>query len=510
MTGAKQSVGTTHRRSSEVRSTTKTIVSGVRLNEKLSMADDFGRRAAHALLERPLSTLLLLAEDGFDECAVLGPVQVEQLCASFPKIRILVESSRTRCFSDAEYLEAGATLVKRQPGGDFADLRGSRTPSPDVVLSTKQPYGRLIPGARQFAFYNVHRGQDHQLLRAMLAVDRHRHGTVVFTPFPYVAVDYELVLNDRGRRMLQFGSWAGRVGMLNTLAALGVLYPDSPFAGLKAAREYDSYGRALHVLAGVSARVHSHGITRPFVIGVIGHGDVSAGAQEVLDDMWGSGLYESLTPAELLLRVRAGALKNKIYKVVFSRQDRYVAAGQVMGPGHGFNAAHYESEPERYASRMAEYVMHLDALVNAVHWEPRYPRLLTDRDLYRIARTGQRLIIADITCDRRGSIPTPEITHDASRPFLLWNGIGGSMAGWTDLAPGTDLPAGYIPILANDRLPRDLARDASEAFAASFLPYLTAIARGGDDGELERQRAIVDAALAVGCTLNPKISAAIV
>ena len=58
--------------------------------------------------------------------------------------------------------------------------------------------------------------------------------------------------------------------------------------------------------------------------------------------------------------------------------------------------------------------------VNCMYWEQRFPRLLTSKELLNLRRTGRSrlLVIADITCDRGGSIEFVKEYSSISYPFL--------------------------------------------------------------------------------------------
>lgn len=88
-------------------------------------------------------------------CA-LTPVEVEQLVAL--GIKVLVQSSPNRCYSDEEFTEVGAVIQE--------DLS-----SADVIFGVKEvPIDELIPGKTYFFFSHTIKAQEYNmgLLDAML------------------------------------------------------------------------------------------------------------------------------------------------------------------------------------------------------------------------------------------------------------------------------------------------------------------------------------------------------
>jgi len=58
--------------------------------------------------------------------------------------------------------------------------------------------------------------------------------------------------------------------------------------------------------------------------------------------------------------------------------------------------------------------------VNCMYWEQRFPRLLTNKELLDLRSTGQNrlLVIADITCDKGGSMEFLKKYSSIHNPFL--------------------------------------------------------------------------------------------
>ena len=103
-------------------------------------------------------------------------------------------------------------------------------------------------------------------------------------------IDYEQITDERNKRLIFFGRYAGYAGMINTLWALGRrLEAEGHVTGLeriRLAHDYSSLDEATHHIARVGERLRHTGFPetlRPIVCGFTGSGNVSLGAQEIFD-----------------------------------------------------------------------------------------------------------------------------------------------------------------------------------------------------------------------------------
>ena len=128
--------------------------------------------------------------------APLAPDAVSRLVAQ--GVEVLVEPSPRRIFTDLEYARAGARIAP--------DLSACT-----LVLGVKEiPPARFRPGGAYCFFSHTIKGQPYNM--GMLARLRELGCTLL---------DYELVKDDQGRRLIFFGRHAGLAGMLDSLWALG-------------------------------------------------------------------------------------------------------------------------------------------------------------------------------------------------------------------------------------------------------------------------------------------------
>ncbi len=198
------------------------------------------------------------------------------------------------------------------------------------------------------------------------------------------------------------------------------------------------------------------------MVGVTGHGHVSHGVWEILEAL----PVEEVTPEDLKT-LADHASPRVIYKVVFGKRDRYRHR-----EGKPFSDEEFQQHPERFASRMPEFLPYLTVLVNGIYWEERYPKLVTRehlRHLWQHQHPPKLMVIGDITLDIEGSIEATIKGGDPEHPGYVYDPLTGK---YTD-----DLDAPGLLIMAVDIWPTELPRDASRAFSEALKPYVPAIAR---------------------------------
>ena len=134
-----------------------------------------------------------------DKRVGLTPTQCTVLVERYPFIELLVKSSDNRCFSDDMYISEGIKVVN-----ELNDC--------DVLLGIKEvPISSLIPNKTYFFFSHTIKKQEHNrnLLLKMMELN-------------ISMVDYELLKDKQGRRLLGFGRYAGVVGAYNSFLSYGI------------------------------------------------------------------------------------------------------------------------------------------------------------------------------------------------------------------------------------------------------------------------------------------------
>src|SRR6185369_15470039 len=133
-----------------------------------------------------------------DNRVALTPAQCKWMNNSSDAVRIVAQSSSSRCFSDREYQMAGVEIKE-----DISDC--------DILFGIKEvPINDLISTRTYLFFSHTRKKQpkNQPLLRAIL--DKHIR-----------LIDYECLEHEDGQRIIGFGFFAGVVGAHNGMMAYG-------------------------------------------------------------------------------------------------------------------------------------------------------------------------------------------------------------------------------------------------------------------------------------------------
>jgi alpha-aminoadipic semialdehyde synthase len=370
------------------------------------------------------------------------PADMRQFVAA--GFRCLVEPSNHRVFPDAEFAAAGAALTR--------DIAGA-----DLILGLKEiPPHKIVPGKVHLFFSHTIKGQPHNMPMLQSILDR---GATL--------VDYERVVDESNRRLIFFGNFAGYAGAIDTLHLFGVRLQQAglatPLAEIRRALDYPSLAAAHEHIRAVGQAFKAAGIPealKPLVIGVSGYGNVSKGAQSIIDELD----PVAVSPADLAAG-RLDRAADVVYKAVFTEADMVRPAT----PGGTFELQDYYQHPDRYRSAFEQFLPAMDILLNCIYWDDRYPRLFTRAEAGRLWREGRRKlrVVGDITCDIGGSIEFTFEAHGPDQPFLVYDPLRDTY----QLGAGGD----GIAVLIVDILPSELPLEASNYFSGVLSPFIPAL-----------------------------------
>jgi alpha-aminoadipic semialdehyde synthase len=385
-------------------------------------------------------------KDPWEARVPLAPDDVASLTRS-SCAELVLQPSAQRVFTAGEYERAGARLDE--------DLSAC-----DIVLAVKEiPRQLFQPGTTYAFFSHTIKGQPYNMamLRRLMELECQ-------------LIDYERITDERGRRLIFFSRFAGLAGAIDALWALGRrlawegLAPN-PFAALEQTFKYPTLAAALAAVREVGARIAREGLPAqlcPFVVGISGYGNVSRGAQEVLDALGAV----PVAPADLDGLFAGSAAAHAAHMVVFAEHDM-VSRRDAAAP---FALDEYLRQPELYEGAFERWLPRLAVLLNCVFWDVPYPRLVTTAAVRRLfAAASPRLrVIGDVSCDIEGSIElTVKETH-IDAPVYVYDPETGDI---------TDGVAGRGPVvLAVGNLPCELSRESSLAFSAALSPFVPALA----------------------------------
>ena len=388
--------------------------------------------------------------------APLTPSHVARLVQEFG-LEVYVQPSTLRVFPNEAYREVGAKVQE--------DL------SPcGVIVGVKEiPLESFDRGKTYLFFSHTIKGQPYNmpLLKRMMAMGCQ-------------LIEYEKIVDDEGRRLVLFGRHAGLAGMIEALHALGrrlaaegLEASDNPFAEIRQPYQYKNLEEARAHLQSIGNRISRDGLPVsliPLVVGFLGYGNVSKGAQEILDCL----PVVELRPEMLFALEQYAPSSKTLYKVVFEEKDTVVAADG----SSSFSLEHYWQHPEAYREAFSRYLPHLTVLINGIYWDERYPVLVSAeavKELYGSRRSPALRVIGDITCDLEGSIAITRKATLPDQPCYVYDPTNDA------IQDGVDNLKGPV-IMAVDILPTEFPVESSAAFGDALLPFLPAIAAADSSG----------------------------
>jgi alanine dehydrogenase len=349
-----------------------------------------------------------------DNRVALTPPQCKWIHKNSSEVRIVAQSSASRCFSDREYEMAGVEVKE-----DISDC--------DILLGIKEvPVAQLIPGKTYLFFSHTRKKQPHNqgLLKAILANK-------------ITLIDYECLEHEDGQRIIGFGFFAGIVGAHNGMMAYG---NRSGLYKLDRVFKQRSFRELIHVY---------FGLRLPNVkIAVTGSGRVAHGILEIMNLL---GIHE-VEPDEYLKRRFA-------YPVYVQLKGTDLYSNKLSGR---YDRELFHEHPEEFTCRFLPYAEQTDILMNGIFWDKNVPRLFDAGDI--AADTFIINTIADITDDAGGSVPINLGDQSIDNPVY-----GVDRKTLQKTAPY--LP-GSIDVMAVGNLPNELPRDASRYFGEQLIKYV--------------------------------------
>jgi alpha-aminoadipic semialdehyde synthase len=391
----------------------------------------------------------------------ISPKDAEELYRKH-QIQLIIQPSSQRVFDDEAYRNVGA-LVQEKLDASF-------------VFGVKEiPVEVLEANKTYICFSHTIKRQPYNMpmLYKMMALND-------------TLIDYELIKDAKQKRLIAFGRYAGIAGMIDALWAFGkrleFLGYETPFSQVERATVYESIEAFVQKAKRLKSYIESQGLPdeiSPCVIGITGYGNVSKGAQEILDLL----PIQKIMPSELENLPRDN---KKLHVVIFKEQDMFAKERN-----EAFDLQDYYQHPEKYHSIFEQYLPSLSILVNAIYWENSYPRLVTKAWLKENkAKLKPFWIIADISCDIEGAIECTVKSTEPGDPVYIYDPESGDIRmGWR----GHGVLVGAVDIL-----PAEFPKAASEHFSAILKNFVVDIVNADYPERFE------------DCTLPPALKNAVI
>ena len=350
-----------------------------------------------------------------DSRVPLTPKQCREVAENYP-VSIVVKPSAGRCYKNEEYRAQGVDM-----SFDVSDC--------DVLLGVKEvPISQLHLRKTYFFFSHTMKEQPYnrELLRACVARKIR-------------LIDYEVLTNDKDKRLIAFGKYAGMVGAHNGILTYGLRTGAFALPRMNTLYDYDA-----------AKKVYAELSLPPIKIVLTGTGRVGSGAAKVLDDMG----IRKVSPQDFL----AEEYDEAVYTQLRCRD--YVARKD----GGEFRKQNFYDNPEDFKSIFAPYAHTADVMINGIYWDNAAPAFFSLEEMRN--NDFNIRVIADVTCDIAPVSSVPS-TIDAST-------IADPIFGF-DPETGEKAPAHadhVVDMMTIDNLPNELPRDASKAFGRQFIEHI--------------------------------------
>ena len=359
-----------------------------------------------------------------DSRVSLTPAQCKWLHKNFADIKVTVQQSSNRCYSDKEYQMAGVAVQE--------DVSGC-----DVLMGIKEvPVNMLIAGKTYLFFSHTKKLQPYnQKLIQAIATKK------------ITLIDYECLEHEDGTRIIGFGFFAGIVGAHNGMMAYGNRTHQFQ---LQRVGSVNSFQKLIHTYFGLKVPV--------IKIAVTGSGRVAHGVLEIMNLL---GIHE--VDAEEYVE------KKFTYPVYVHLKGADLYMHKQTGK---YNRGDFHEHPEEYSCKFINYTGETDILLNGIYWNKNVPRLFELEDMAKDDFTITT--IADITDDVHGSVPCNLGDSTIDDPIY-----GVDKNSFERTAP-------YLPnvvdVMAVGNLPNELPRDASRYFGEQLIKFvLDDIRKGGSE-----------------------------
>ncbi len=348
-----------------------------------------------------------------DRRVALAPEQALEFTKRFPDVELLIQSSDIRAFKDEEYKALGLPIID-----DVKDC--------DILIGVKEVHIPELIENKTYLFFS-HTAKEQEYNRPLLQELLKKKIRML---------DHEYFTDENGMRLVAFGNWAGLVGAYNGLIAFGL---KNNLYKLKRAKDCHDINEMLQQLDNIKLP--------PIKIVITGGGRVAHGAGEVLQR---AGI-KKIDPIDFL-----DASKTYDYPVYAQLDPQYYVERK---DGAEFDLQHFFDNPKMYKSIFKPYTKEADIYIACHFWDENSPVFFTKEDMKE--DDFRMRVIADVSCDIAGPIPSTIRPATIAEPFYGYNPDTGKECEAFDM--------NAITVMAVDNLPGEVPRDASGDFGKGLL-----------------------------------------
>ncbi|KAL0477558.1 alpha-aminoadipic semialdehyde synthase [Acrasis kona] len=418
----------------------------------------FVGRSSQALHKRLYATIGIRREDKncWERRVPLTPKHVRELIFK-EDLKVIVQPSNTRCYSDYEFEESGAIIQE-----DLSEA--------DAIFAVKEvPRELFIPDKTYVCFSHTIKAQPANMPMLDDILEKNVR-----------LVDYERIVDDKGQRLVRFGPFAGYAGLIDTLHIVGerllVEYGFSTqFINFGWSKNYPSLDICKDAIRTAGPNIRRYGFPPelfPMTFTITGSGSVSSGILELL----------TLFPHKKINRHELKELWDRKKNNQFTREENsliyiMVAKAEDMvepkDPSQSFDKQDYYTNPHNYGPSFHKNVLpYTRVLLNGMYWDYNFPRLISNQQAKELIKKDQFPLIAvgDISCDIKGSIEFLVKSTSISDPTYVYDIMSGQRHDNVVHGDG-------VAMLAVDHLPAEFPRSSSTYFGDALLPFVAPLAK---------------------------------
>jgi len=365
-----------------------------------------------------------------DKRVALSPEQCEYIMNNYSDVELYVQKSEIRKFKDKEYEERGIAVV------DTVD-------DCDILIGVKEvPINELIPNKKYLFFSHTFKEQPYnrELLQAI--IDKNIQ-----------LIDWEVITNAKGQRLIAFGRYAGIVGCYNGFLAYGK----------KTGRYELKPANMCEDRAEMEGELSKIDLPSNFKVVLTGKGRVGGGAMEIINKIGMTGV----SPTEFL--------NDSFEEPVYTQLD--VCDYYARDDNKPFDKKAFYADPSNHHSTFINYAKVADMYIACHYWDSRAPFIFTREDAKDA--DWKIKIVADISCDIDCAVASTIRPSTIAEPLFGYNATTESEVEFMN--------EDAIGVMAVDNLPCELPKDASQDFGEMFIEHVLEPLLGNDpDNIIER------------------------
>jgi len=367
-----------------------------------------------------------------DRRVAIPPQQGINLLKTFSNIELFIQPSELRAYKDDEFKDLNLNMKN-----DLSDC--------DILIGVKEVEINELIANKTYMFFS-HTAKKQPYNRELLNEILNKKIRLI---------DYEYLTDIHNIRLVAFGRWAGIVGTYNALVGYGIRSGNYNMRRANECHDMDEFFDELSKVKLPNLKIL-----------ITGGGRVAQGAMEVVDKIG----IEKVSPQDFL--------RNQYEYAVYAQIDPWHYTKRKNG--EEFDLRHFFKHPSEYESSFLPYTKVTDMLIACHFWDPKSPKFMTKEDMksddFNIS------LIADVSCDVDGPIPSTLRASTIKEPFYGYNA--------NSEKESDAFNKDNITIMAVDNLPGEAPRNASIDFGKDLIEKVLPSLFGEDNDEIIKRASI--------------------